>query len=341
MGEMEIGLLKSGEEEELLSFYKQFHDRGEKLTAFYFWRREEKTVVGNGIDYVVRFRGRIVGAMGLNPVIHTYKGEKVVAHWHRDTLVSPEMRGKGLVKKLLKAASQEFEMVLAKGSNEIMYKVRKEFGWKDAPNCDNMALVLQCWPKGKDWKTKVSHFFLFIWGSIFSRVYSKKPISCHEIQRFNEDFDVISEKMLNSNEFGIYKTSSYLNWRYFNCPGKRYVVLGAGEKRVEGAVVIRLPRERFDEAWIIDLLCESKEKEIIRELVTGALEKIKESGAGKILVFATSSEVRKILARFGFVSIRRSPRFTFIIKPSHKLATVVGNLEWGFWHGDSDNELYE
>jgi len=339
--DLEIGLQREEDEGELLSFYEEFHEQGREIASFYQWRQKENTVLGKGRDFVVRYQGRIVGALGISPVVHTCKGNKIVVHWLRDALISPLMRGKGLGKKLLKAVSEEFDMGLGKGSNDNMYKVFKKSEWRDAPNSDYMALVLECWPREKDWKTKMAHVFLFVWGSVLSHAYCARSISCQEIKRFGKDFDSLAERCAKSGVFGIYKTSSYLNWRYFDCPGRSYTVLKVGDKVTEGAVVIKLPSRKSQEAWIIDVLGESNNKEIIRELITEALDVIKNRGAGKLLVFSTSSRVRQILRRFGFVNIRKSPRFTFIMKPGSRLEDVTRGADWNFWHGDSDNELYE
>jgi hypothetical protein len=333
--------LEEGEENDLLTFYREFHQRGEKISNFWEWRLKENSIIGIGTDYVAIFNKKIVGAMGVNPIIHSYDGKRITAYWHRDTLVSPAMRGRGLVKRLLKVASQDWNMVLGKGSNEIMYKVRKSFGWQDVPNSDNMAFVLQPWPKYKGIKTKFSHLALYVWGTVLFHVYSKKHTHCYEIKEFDGDFDRIANDLSANDEFKFFKTSSYLNWRYFQCPGKTYTVLKTKEDKTNGAIVLRLPKDESDEAWIVDCICDPTDIDCMRALLSGAIATIKESKATKILVFCTSSAVRKVLARFGFVSIKRSPKFTYILKSNHVLASGIKDLKWNIWHGDSDNELYE
>ena len=339
--QIELEALKAGEEKKLLNFYREFHERGEKIATYWQWRQKEKYTVRIGTDYVAKFNGRIVGAMGINPVIHTYKGDKIVACYHRDTLISPAMRGRGLVKKLLEVASNQWNMVLGKGSNEIMYKVRKSFGWQDVPNSDNMAFVLKPWPTGKSLRIRLFHLLLFVWGTALCSIYSKQSTSCYEVSKFDDKFDDLANNLSKNDKFKIYKNSSYLNWRYFNCPEKKYTVLRTIDNNIAGAIVLRLPKKKTEEAWIVDCICDSANVKCLRELFSEALKQAKRAGVSKILVFATLPDFRKILSKFGFVSIKRSPKFTYIINSDHILTNKINHIKWDFWHGDSDNELYE
>ena len=339
--EIKLEAIESGDEKKLLNYYREFHERGEKIAAYWQWRQKEKDTVRVGRDYVAVFENRIVGAMGINPVIHTYKGDKIVAYYHRDTLISPTMRGRGLVKKLLEVATNQWNMVLGKGSNETMYKIRKSFGWQDVPNSDNMAFVFKSWPAGKSLKIRFFHLFLFVWGTALSSIYSKHSTSCCKISKFDYKFDDLANNLSKNDNFKIYKNSSYLNWRYFNCPERKYTVLRTIDNNIAGAVVLRLPTKKTEEAWIVDCICDPANVKCARKLISEALKQAKQAGASKILVFATLPDFRKILYRFGFVSIKRSPKFTYIINSDHILINKINHIKWNFWHGDSDNELYE
>jgi hypothetical protein len=332
--------LLESEKERLLEFYREFHERGKQIITFYKWRQKDNPFYVKGVDYVAKANEKIVGAMGLEPMIHTHNGNKIIAFWHRDTLISPIMRGKGLVKRLLRAASEE-SMVLTKGSNEKMYKVRKSLGWRDVPNSDYLVHVLEPWPEGKSLKKKFLQFLLYIWSKILFSIYVEKDKSCYETNMFSDYYDIIAKQSSTAHEFKIYKTRAYLNWRYCNCPGRKYIILETGSDKVKGAIVLRLPSEQSGEAWIVDLICNFNDKNIVKDLLFGAFKWIKKHGASKILVFSTSTKMRRILFRFGFISLRRSPKFTYIIKPNHELYKAISNIEWNFWHGDSDNELYE
>lgn len=339
--ESKIRPLHFNEEKELLDFYKELHPNGDKILTFWQWRQKINLTKGIETDYIVKTDKKIVGAMGLNPVETTYNGNTFLTFWHRDTLISPVMRGKGLVKQLLKHTSEHWDLVLAKGSNNIMYKIRKAFGWKDVQNSDYLMHVLNPFKTGNTIIKNIIYFVLFLWSKTLSSLVFGSNLVCMKIDRFGTDFDDLADSVSGTNELKLYKSSHYLNWRYFHCPDREYTVIRCGDNKLSGAIVLRLPKENNSEAWIIDCICDSSDVKCIKALLKAAFQYFKQNKVGRILVFCTSPEIRNILFQFGFVSIKRSPKFTYIIKQDHPIYNNISDMKWNFWHGDSDNELYE
>jgi hypothetical protein len=49
--------------------------------------------------------------------------------------------------------------------------------------------------------------------------------------------------------------------------------------------------------------------------------------------------VRRWFMRYGFVPTKFTPRFTYRAA-NKEITEKVGTVEWDFWHGDGDLELY-
>jgi hypothetical protein len=275
------------------------------------------------------------------PVALTYKGKTIRVARQQDSVVDPAMRGRGVGKKLVNAGAKDYEMVIAKGTSDVMYVLRKSAGFTDVANSNHLIQVISPFPKGESIRKKAG--FLVLYGLCFlkRRSHIKTGLTAKQVTEFNKDFDVLGKNLSNNDEIRLRKDHSYLNWRYFQCPERSYVVFRVeDENKLRGAVVLKASRSPGETAWIVDMICDSKDETCINECLNAVFKQAIISRAADIRVFSTSNYIRPVLFKRGFIETNRTPRFTYRIE-KEDLGFEPEKAEWNFWHGDGDVELYD
>jgi hypothetical protein len=227
--------------------------------------------------------------------------------------------------------------VLAKGSTEAMYATRKKFGFVDVEGSNLLVLPLSV--RGANGLAEKAKRMMAIAISVGRRRATfGHDVGISEIQTFNGEFDDLAERVLAADILSPVKTSPYLRWRYLTCPDRKYVVLQASKERLLGAIVIRTNRTPGANAWLVDLLVDSRESVATDALIRAAIRRVRAEGAGLLWSFATSPAIRARLARFGFLETKRTPHFTYHVRGP--LPFEPNRVAWNFFHGDGDVELH-
>ena len=166
------------------------------------------------------------------------------------------------------------------------------------------------------------------------------PLTASPIARFGPEFDRLAERAAAGDELVVHKTADYLNWRYLDCPGRSYSMwrIAAGEE-TRGAVVLRMNERPGERAFVVDVVCDTRDDEALDEVLNVALREARAARAGDLAVFATSTRVRRRLAARGFIDTGRTPQFTYRVE-SAELAPAIAAAGWNFWLGDGDSDLW-
>lgn len=328
-------------EDRLLNFFRDQLPAYHRFAELWAWRKDGLPASGGESAAVAIYRGDIVGAIGIVPVRLMVSGHSIQACWQQDSLVSPAMRGKGVGKKLVEEAAKGFDLVMAKGTSDAMYRLRKSLGFKDVMNGELMVRVLQPrFDRTIDWKTRIVEFLLFGWGTTVDAIQrnkSKSTESVSPISRFDSTFDDVAQRCANGLVVRPWKDSNYLNWRYSCCPGRDYRILQHSGKNLSDVMVLN---RTGDEGWIVDYVYSPEGSAGFASLLARGLNEFRTSGVRRAYAFSTHSEIRRQLRQFGFISTGRSPRFTYRTRSGSKLGSYLSSHPWDFWHGDGDVELY-
>ena len=337
-GTIEIKLMEAAEQEEFMDFLKGNLDSFDKFEQFWRWRNENMSICGGENAAIAKYDGKVVGCVGIVPANIHGCGNTVRACWQQDSLVDRAMRGKGVGKRLVEKAAEGWDLLLAKGTSLPMYGLRKSLGFLDARNSNYMVRVSRPRKFGFSAKRLVE-YLLWIWRMIVVGPRIDDRISVCRVEEFDRSFDALAEGLKQKNVFKLHKDHRYLNWRYVSCPGKEYGIFKAGGDDARGAVVVAINRSDPQEAWIIDLICSDNDKQSGLALIRTAVRYLENSGASRIWVFSTMLTVRRWFMRYGFVPTKFTPRFTYRAA-NKEITEKVGTVEWDFWHGDGDLELY-
>lgn len=339
--EIEIKMLEPEDEKDFLKFMEKHLGNWKKFKKLWNWRRNSDPGLIFETALLAKAKGLTVGCVGIAPALITLRGLQIKASWQQDSLVSPSMRGKGLGKRLVNKASESWDMVVAKGTSKPMHGLRKSLGFTDVPNSNYLLWVSKPRPMFNGLKKLLIENILCLWKTILPTPKRNRKISVQSIHSFDQSLNILADKLADEKVLRPYKGKNYLNIRYCECPGKQYKILKTMKSETTGAIVLSTIGPHLDEGWIVDMICSSKDKKSAYALLFAAMEYFKKQNIARIWVFATLSEARRWLYRFGFVATGISPKFTYRIQ-GHKInPAIIANTSWDFWHGDGDLELYD
>jgi predicted N-acetyltransferase YhbS len=321
--------------EDLMAFYKGNLRTWKQHKHYWSWRQEKNPYLHGALAVMARFSGKIVGSVAINPVTITAAGRRMNASWQQDSLVLSSVRGRGVGRRLIEEAGRNFELILAKGTSESMYALRKSAGFQDVANANYLVRIEEPRTLKGRIQEGIAEYLIALWRLVAPRPRIVSDIEVQRVDAFDSSFDALAESLARENILRIFKDRQYLDWRYIQCPGKKYVIYRAGGKEARGAIVINMTGER--EGWILDLISLSSDIQCIDALLARAVDHFKANQVARIWVFSTLTSVRKRLYRFGFSPTPKNPRFTYAWNNTDK---TNGVPLWDMWHGDGDIELY-
>jgi GNAT superfamily N-acetyltransferase len=249
------------------------------------WRWEFANSPLGSIQVFADFDGKIIGHMGLIclPIKignHVVWGSQAV-----DLAVHPSFRGKGIFikmgKKLMQEAAKKHIIISYGVPNEPAYRGHLKYGWFYVSEIP--VLVKLMTKKGliifalarilnfikKPCLESMSKLFCTVKGlkTQFGLRHIENFSQSHEynistLASFDEKVDRLWEKASKQYPLIIVRNSKYLNWRYFDKPHSKYIVLAAIRKHeVDGFVVLAIdvhPMLKLKRGYIVDLFAKSE-----------------------------------------------------------------------------------
>ncbi len=323
----------------LFQVWKEHLPGGHRVVEIYAWRESDSAASGGNSPHVAEHEGAIAGVINEVGLTLGWGGQRISASWQTDVVVSPAMRGKGVVTQLMQRLTAETAFVLGKGTTAAMHAAKKRFGFRDVPHATFLVCPLTPLYPGGSLGKRVKYAMGYLTGWWHRRPAASGSLRVSAAGEFGPEFDVLAESLGKGDTLTPWKSSAYLNWRYFGCPGRSYRVVRAdGPTGLRGAIVLRGPEGVEREAWIVDLVAGPADTATVDALVRAARNELSAKGAAAIWIFATSLRIRARLHRAGFLNTRRTPHFTYFV--SGALPFDPAAVEWNFFDGDGDCELY-
>jgi hypothetical protein len=337
---IEIEPLSPGDDDRLLSFYAANLENYDRFHRQWKWRQGRDVYYGEEKAVLATMNNEIIGSVGIVPAVVTLNGSRYSAAWQQDSLVSSAARGKGVGKRLVQKGMEGWGITMAKGTSDAMYRLRKSIGFQDVSQSDYLLHVMHPGHQSLTSTRPLVEMLLWLWAKFIPWPTISEDILIRQIEEFDSSFDLLARKISEENAFRLYKDRRYLNWRYFECPGKDYAVLRAGAEQARGAAVLSMSGSNRESGWIVDLLCKTDDTACVCALIRKSMAYFRSVKAAKVWVFATHPTVRRCFQRFGFLPTGRSPRFTYFVSGAESSLSVAAQTHWNFWHGDGDIELY-
>ena len=187
--EIECRKIRNDEKEKYINYFLKEHQNGRTIVEIYKWMQNRKEFGSIPESYAAWSDSIIVGAVNVIPVDLTLNRVKIKGAWQQDSLVSKKFRGKGVGRQLISAASENKEMIIAKGTTLPMYKLRKSIGYSDVPNSNILIKVLNPFVPQYGLKKVFIYMLLYTYSKL--KFYNDKTkLKISEITFFDKTFDI-------------------------------------------------------------------------------------------------------------------------------------------------------
>jgi hypothetical protein len=220
-----------------------------------------------------------------------------------------------------------------------MYAAKKKLGYRDVPHRTFQVCPVDLFYPVGPAARRLQYALGYMLSAWRRRSVAPPPLRISAITGFDHEFDRLAEASIAGDILTHWKPADYLQWRYCCTPGRSYRILqAAGPEGLRGAVVLRGPEGPERSAWIVDLIAVPTDLPAIDALIHAARNDLKARGTTAIWTLASSSLARQRLSRAGFLDTSRTQQFTYLV--AGELPFDPAALDWNFFAGDGDSELY-
>lgn len=309
---------KKGDEKGIVSLFNEVYNTSRE-EEYWNWQFMDNPI-GKPIIVVGEDDLKIVGQCTLIPTVIAVKGEEVLAGESVDTMISKDYRGQGLYEKM---ALKSYELGKAEGIKVKLGFPTQEayrglFGDKiDAKFVTDIPLFINIY-KMENFlvgivKIRLLAKILAVPSLLMAKfIYREKRIKIKEnyiikeINEFNEDFDLLWDKIKADNPIMTKRSSDYLNWRIKDHPKIDYKTFGAYlNNELVGYIVLKSEKRKVRKntdlyvATIVDMV--GINKEVITALYYKGKKYFKSIKTDFVVCWAAESmQYRQLFIDLGF-----------------------------------------
>lgn len=261
--------------------------RMEALWDWKFERNPQNPPRGHD-SLVIDFQGEAVGFLGFLSANVKLDDRVVNIAWGSEMALHPRHRGQGYL--LFKFIGEQAEKVIAgnAGIPEV-YALETRFGAFEVARWVNLKRVLRPLPFAR---SRVGNPLLSAVGAAVlgahARLTAPRPVAdsplVTPLDRFDARFDAFWRRVSPGYRFIGVRDTAFLNWRFCECPNRRYEIFAAtGRDEVAGYVVVRReePRqgsEGLHRGLIVDILVARDDRRTFAALIARAVDHFREQG---------------------------------------------------------------
>ena len=163
------------------------------------------------------------------------------------------------------------------------------------------------------------------------------------VERFGEETDQLWQRASAGYDFALMRDSSYLNWRFSDCPTRYKIWLALRNGQAVGFLVTSASRA-VPTAAIVDLFTESSDGEAVRALLATGMGSLLNSGVQLISTWTLqgSPHVSALPAAHQLLQralpFRKTPHLHLAIRVlrPQEITLPLASQKWHFTLGDSD-----
>ena len=296
--------------------------------------------------------GRVVGTVGAIPIMIGINGRKVHGCQTCDIVIMPEYQKGGPFMKLHKLATSAIQQ-----NSQLMYgfSIKKTLKistrllkFKNVMPIARQVrvlhpkhLILQKLPV-PPLASLLGATSLPLLKAYFSIPFSL-PEGCKVTENpdFDQRYDSFAASLADNFRLMVYKDSTYLNWRYKQCPDANYMIFAIeNHEQVFGFTVIALVKENDGEqrAYIMELLARPGSHDITDCLLKKAVEFCYVNKVATMTIWPPeNTKLRILLKKRGF--FQKDTGHNLVIREHFDEVFDVETTEPENWHislGDSD-----
>jgi GNAT superfamily N-acetyltransferase len=341
-------------------------DRTEVANAGFLRWQYLDNPTGKAIVWLAReiAKGRLVGSYAVIPIPLKIGDKEIVGSLSLNTMTHPEFRGKGIFTALARLTydsclRQGFELTMGYpnplsyhgfvksleftdlGHNEILFKVLRindvvanSFQKSTLKIILRLIALLQSKGKGSDWTSTAT-----------------EGIVVEEVRHFDKRFDDLWDRVSTQTTNAVVRKSSYLNWRFACCPGRKYRIFSAVyDSRLVGYAVAtisthpKLGATRV--AYIVDVIVEMRDDDVLWRTLIAQIEAWAHHESAAVVVAYLPRHMRcyGALKKLRYLSLPSSARGgsgAFIVRlhsaEDLDVNTVCSFKNWYVMPGDNDH----
>ena len=304
---------------------------------------------------------RVCGYLGTMPTKYVVQGEVVETVTPHDLFVHPELRATGLafficakLYRLVEAQTKQvFPLVWASQPNRELQKTRS---YVETSGARRMWRIIRADSQLYRLRDKLPGFaraplekaIVFAADQALhvfdkgTRVIRGRGLRTFQVERFDERFDDLAERVVPSAAIQPYKPASLLNWRYIDRPSNRKTCFAVERgDQVVGWVVVG--ERTVGKGTFVDFLAHPEDKEAIAALVMQSLQHFARTGASMVEALVTDPRFARVFRHFlffegrdreylliGGVGEREGPARAYVTNPDN----------WHLTDGDTDGFLF-
>jgi GNAT superfamily N-acetyltransferase len=301
------------------------------------------TPAGGPEIWVARDGDALLGQYASMPVQLRWGDREVRSSWGMDVFLAPAARGRGVGAHLFTAWSDHVEVALGLGLTASSYGLFQKLRYTDVGPVPFHYRILD--PRavaarrlGPQWAGLAGRILELGWRLRHpERARAVEGISVAPIARFDTRYDALWDRVGASYVMCVRRDATYLNWKYVDCPHRRYDVVEA----TRGGALAGFAVSRHEEhrglrlGWIVDLFAHADDHAVRDALIGHLLDGFRRAGVARAQAFSMNGAVGADLARRGFRRGRSPMQFCVRARvPSDGVFAATGR--WHVVFGDSD-----
>jgi hypothetical protein len=297
--------------------------------------------------WVRRDANAIVGHMGSIPVRLQIGDEQRDTGWLVDTMVLADYRNRAVGSRLMVDAHESQPFSLSLGQTEEMREICLRLGWRQVAPLQIAQLLVR--PenvlKGKLPGPAAFAAGLGLRASTTVRDWfgERRQFEARTIDRFDHRHDQLWNLTSQSLTCAVVRDASYLNWKYVDQPGQRFLRLDLLDGTELKGVAVWMLREadeiyRYRRAFLVDVITPLSDGTTLRQVIRTACAAAAAAGSDALLCHHIDGRLTDALRDCGF-HLRKPERFLLVDPGPLTGATRERALDarnWFVTHGDSD-----
>lgn len=276
--------------------------------------------------------GRIVALNGFMPARIRFHNQPMLASWSCDTYVSPDHRGQGFGKQLVKLVSDAAPIMLGYGISDMSDPIFHKYDWVLNPN----IVLLFCHVAEPGIAGRIKNFGSELTRSRRtigrSRVCSR-DLACEDHEQFLAEVDELWNDSRSGYVSTVERDAAYLNWKYYQHPLNHYISYSVRSQ--SGLQGLMIARHDPEESVIADYCGPADDASLMRELASAAVEDLAQRKTIRIRCETTHPPMVEALKGAGFLASRHVSRFR--VRSNTSESDILAG--WFLMTGDSDNDL--
>jgi GNAT superfamily N-acetyltransferase len=308
------------------------------------YRRNPNNPSGEPEIWIAREGPAIIGQYATMPVRLVVKGRELAASWGMDVMVAPERQRRGLGEVLFRTWDRNVGASLGLGLSEASYRLFQKLKWPDVGPVPCLVKPLSRRAfRHPRWPVPINRLISFLTWPLVLIVSRSRPLSAEVrvIQRFDDSFTTLWERLAPKFELAVRRDAPYLNWKFATAPHVRYSIAALVRDGVTSgyAVYRHLHEPRGRVTLLVDFLADPDDEEGFETLLRWVDREARQADSDKIRTFAMNAVFRRILRKSGYFVVKSTMEFVIKVNGTDVPDDFYENTDrWHVTLGDSDQD---